>query len=102
MGIVPVLLANIWSEHRLDCEYFLHLFYFPHERELPSGFFDNLIGVLGWGLTGMTLPTLLSFFIYITPFSDTMTSLDSHTPYGHKELDRFLRVMQIMKGEFQR
>lgn len=64
MGIVPVLLVNIWSEHRLDCEYFLHLFYFPHERELPGGFFDNLIGVLGWGLTGMTLPTLLSFFIY--------------------------------------
>lgn len=60
MGVVPVRDAKICTEHCLDREYFLHLFYFPHERELPSGFFDNLIGVLGWGLTGMILPTLFS------------------------------------------
>lgn len=97
------LLTSIHIEHRLDCEYFLHLFYFPHRRKLPDVFFDNLIGEFTWQLTGSVICIYLPSYPFLKPtFADTTISSDSHASFGHAELERFLTVLKLSKGEIFR
>lgn len=96
--------VNVLEGHLLQVEYYQHLAYYPHYQNLSDDFIGETQGILTWGLTGQFHAQYLdlgkiNICISWSYFpSDSLTSLDSLTPYDEKTMDRFLKLIKYAKG----
>lgn len=83
----------------LRSEYYQHLTYFPHDQTMDITFFDEMKGLLIWGLTGKQIHSeSIDGWNIKRNSTDSLTSLDSLTPYDEATMDRFLRLIKNMQG----
>lgn len=62
-------------------------------------FFDEMKGLLIWGLTGEQIHSeSIDGWNIKRNSTDSLTSLDSLAPYDEATMDRFLRLIKNMQG----